>query len=63
VAEYIHPDTFRALEKTGCEMGFAEVSAGPLVRSSYQAERVFSRIDADKREREADRHHGENRSI
>ena len=63
VVEYIHPDAFRVLEKTGCEMGFAEVNAGPLVRSSYQAERVFSRIDADKREREADRHHGENRSI
>ena len=63
VAEYIHPDTFTELRKKGYGMGFAEISAGPLVRSSYQAERIFSRMDADKREREADRHHGENRSI
>jgi len=63
VAEYVHPDTFTELRKKGYGMGFVEISAGPLVRSSYQAERIFSRMDADKRRREADRHHGENRSI
>jgi len=35
VVEYVHPNTFRKLEKTGYDMGFMEVHAGPLVRSSY----------------------------
>jgi lipoic acid synthetase len=63
VVEYIRPDIFKKLEKIGYDMGFIEVSAGPLVRSSYHAERIFSRTGANKREREANRNHGENRSI
>jgi lipoic acid synthetase len=63
VVEYIRPDIFKKLEEIGYDMGFTEVSAGPLVRSSYQAERIFSRTGANKREREANRNHGENRSI
>jgi lipoyl synthase len=63
VVEYIHPDTFKRLEKIGSDMGFTEVSAGPLVRSSYHAERIFSQTGANRREREADKKHGENRSI
>ncbi|NMA64609.1 MAG: lipoyl synthase, partial [Syntrophomonadaceae bacterium] len=42
VIEFIHPDTFQMLEDIGYEMGFLQVSAGPLVRSSYHAGEVFS---------------------
>lgn len=36
VARYIPPDDFKFYEEKGYEMGFLEVTAGPLVRSSYQ---------------------------
>ncbi len=39
VAEYIHPDTFKFYEEEGLKRGFSFVESGPLVRSSYHAER------------------------
>ncbi len=39
VAEFIHPDTFAELKKIGLEKGFRYVESGPLVRSSYHAEK------------------------
>lgn len=39
VARYVHPDTFRLFEREACRMGFAHAAAGPLVRSSYHADR------------------------
>ena len=39
VAEFIHPDTFASYKQAGIEMGFRYVESGPLVRSSYHAER------------------------
>ncbi len=63
VVEYIHPNTFKRLEKIGYEMGCRDVYAGPLVRSSYRAEGIFSRTGANKREGVANKNHGENRSI
>ena len=39
VAEYIHPDVFAELKVAGMQMGFRYVESGPLVRSSYHAER------------------------
>jgi len=39
VAEYVHPDTFKMYEEVGMEKGFDFVESGPLVRSSYHAER------------------------
>lgn len=39
VARFVHPDEFRELARIGEEMGFAHVEAGPLVRSSYRADR------------------------
>ena len=39
VNRYVHPDEFRELHDIGIEMGFRIVEAGPLVRSSYHAER------------------------
>ncbi len=39
VVEYVHPDTFALYEKVGLEKGFDMVESGPLVRSSYHAEK------------------------
>ncbi len=39
VAEFIHPDTFAHYKEVGLEKGFRFVESGPLVRSSYHAER------------------------
>lgn len=39
VAEYIHPDVFAELKQIGLDMGFVHVESGPLVRSSYHAEK------------------------
>lgn len=39
VAEYIHPDQFARYKVIGKEMGFRYVESGPLVRSSYHAEK------------------------
>ncbi|HMT30471.1 MAG TPA: lipoyl synthase [Bacteroidia bacterium] len=39
VAEFIHPDKFAELKTKGLEMGFRYVESGPLVRSSYHAEK------------------------
>jgi len=39
VVRYVPPDEFAAWAKRGKEMGFEHVEAGPLVRSSYHAER------------------------
>ncbi|MFZ1750554.1 MAG: lipoyl synthase [Saprospiraceae bacterium] len=39
VAEYIHPDIFAMYKEEGEQRGFDFVESGPLVRSSYHAER------------------------
>ena len=39
VAEFIPPDVFKELEQIGLEKGFMFVESGPLVRSSYHAEK------------------------
>lgn len=39
VAEYIHPNVFAELKQIGLDMGFVHVESGPLVRSSYHAEK------------------------
>ncbi|NND05739.1 MAG: lipoyl synthase [Saprospiraceae bacterium] len=39
VDAYIHPDQFAAYKDIGLRMGFDFVESGPLVRSSYHAER------------------------
>lgn len=39
VAEYIHPDLFNHYQEVGMNKGFDFVESGPLVRSSYHAER------------------------
>lgn len=41
VARWVTPEEFNALRDIGLGLGFREVAAGPLVRSSYRADRVF----------------------
>jgi lipoic acid synthetase len=43
VQRYLHPDEFSAYREEGLACGFLEVVAGPLVRSSYRAERALER--------------------
>ena len=39
VAEFVHPDIFAGYQEAGMAKGFRYVESGPLVRSSYHAER------------------------
>jgi lipoic acid synthetase len=39
VAEFVHPDVFARYKSIGLEKGFRYVESGPLVRSSYHAEK------------------------
>ncbi len=39
VANFIHPDEFAYFKTEGMKMGFKYIESGPLVRSSYHAER------------------------
>lgn len=39
VAEFVTPERFKNYEETGLRMGFRFVESGPLVRSSYHAEK------------------------
>lgn len=43
VVEYVHPDTFKLYEEVGLEKGFDMVESGPLVRSSYHAEKHLAK--------------------
>jgi lipoyl synthase len=45
LVRYYHPDEFAALKSEALSMGFRWVESGPLVRSSYHAER---QVDRDK---------------
>jgi lipoyl synthase len=39
VARFVHPDEFRMLKEKGMGLGFNHVESGPLVRSSFHAEK------------------------
>jgi lipoyl synthase len=41
VERFVTPEEFADYRRIGLEMGFLEVVSGPLVRSSYRADRVF----------------------
>ncbi|HUX01845.1 MAG TPA: lipoyl synthase, partial [Phycisphaerae bacterium] len=41
VARFVEPERFAAWEAEAHAMGFRAAAAGPFVRSSYRAERVF----------------------
>jgi lipoic acid synthetase len=39
VARFVHPDEFEELRAFGEQLGFSHVASGPLVRSSYHADK------------------------
>ena len=41
VERWVHPDEFDQYRLDGLELGFREVASGPLVRSSYRADRIL----------------------
>ncbi len=41
VERWVHPDDFATYREWGLERGFVEVASGPLVRSSYRADRIL----------------------
>ncbi|MFN3369154.1 MAG: lipoyl synthase, partial [Thermus sp.] len=48
VERYVPPEDFQRYQAWGYQLGFREVFAGPLVRSSYRADRVF--LEASRKE-------------
>jgi len=43
VERWVHPDEFAQYRAFGLELGFLEVAAGPLVRSSYRADQILQK--------------------
>jgi lipoyl synthase len=43
VHRFVPPETFNYLREVGLKKGFYEVASGPLVRSSYRADKVFKK--------------------
>ena len=43
VQRFVPPEEFAQFREWGLDMGFLEVVSGPLVRSSYRADRVFEK--------------------
>ena len=41
IDRWVTPEQFNEYRELGLKMGFMEVASGPLVRSSYRADRVF----------------------
>ena len=46
VERWVPPEDFRRYRELGLELGFLEVVSGPLVRSSYRAERALEKNNA-----------------
>lgn len=43
VKRYVTPEEFKEYRDIGLQMGFLEVASGPMVRSSYRADRIFKK--------------------
>jgi lipoyl synthase len=50
VDRWVHPDEFVEYEQYAEELGFAGVLAGPLVRSSYRAGRLYQQADQQRQQ-------------
>jgi lipoic acid synthetase len=48
IKEFVTPQQFERYKKIGLQLGFKAVAAGPLVRSSYQAQEVFQEAKESK---------------
>lgn len=53
VSRYYHPDEFREWKRIGEAMGFVHVESGPLVRSSYLADKQFAGFSQANETRQA----------
>lgn len=42
INKYVTPEDFKKYRQWGLEKGFLEVASGPLVRSSYRADKIFT---------------------
>lgn len=47
VVRYVPPEDFQRYRTIGLEKGFYEVASGPMVRSSYRADRIFKQNNLD----------------
>jgi hypothetical protein len=45
---YVPPETFEAWKDSAYRIGFLHVEAGPLVRSSYRADRIARKLRANQ---------------
>jgi lipoic acid synthetase len=46
VVEYIRPEVFERLRNRALNMGFKYVASSPLVRSSMNAEEMFTKVNS-----------------
>ena len=46
IDRFVSPDRFEYYRELGLSKGFLEVASGPMVRSSYRADRVFKNAEA-----------------
>jgi len=44
VMRFVHPDEFNELKEVGLSMGFSHVASGPMVRSSYHADKQAANV-------------------
>ena len=58
VAEYVEPGRFDGYARLARALGFAAVAAGPFVRSSYRAEKLWTAVLTTETQR-----HGERRGV
>jgi lipoic acid synthetase len=43
ISRFVTPEEFNKYRQIGLNKGFFEVASGPLVRSSYRADRIFNK--------------------
>jgi lipoic acid synthetase len=49
VERFVSPEEFVGLQKQALAAGFSAVAAGPFVRSSYQAEKLYRQVQSIQR--------------
>lgn len=53
VERWVHPDKFSEYREYGLNLGFTEVAAGPMVRSSYRADRILEKNNLGLKEKDS----------
>ncbi len=49
VERYVEPEKYEQYKSVAQEMGFVHIASGPMVRSSYHAERITTSLQTDRR--------------